>query len=140
MKLKCNCCDGIYNSFDVHFTSACDNKCAHCIDKCYDGLNISKSDVNAIVKTIVENKEGLDDVLLKLASKWDTLDFTTQRYIATTAAGSRQQSRFIAMMSDYGRTQELVSAAYNSAGASQEQFEKEVHDKLNNEYTIFRTT
>lgn len=68
--------------------------------------------------------EGLDDVLLKLASKWDTLDFTTQRYIATTAAGSRQQSRFIAMMSDYGRTQELVSAAYNSAGASQEQFEK----------------
>lgn len=68
--------------------------------------------------------EGLDDVLLKLASKWNTLDFTTQRYIATTAAGSRQQSRFIAMMSDYGRTQELVSAAYNSAGASQEQFEK----------------
>lgn len=68
--------------------------------------------------------EGLDDVLLKLASKWDTLDFTTQRYIATTAAGSRQQSRFIAMMSDYGRTQELVSAAYNSTGASQEQFEK----------------
>lgn len=68
--------------------------------------------------------EGLDDVLLKLASKWDTLDFTTQRYIATTAAGSRQQSRFIAMMSDYSRTQELVSAAYNSAGASQEQFEK----------------
>ena len=63
MKLKCNCCAGIYNSFDVHFTSACDNKCAHCIDKCYDGLNISKPDVNAIVKTIVENKEGLDDVL-----------------------------------------------------------------------------
>lgn len=68
--------------------------------------------------------EGLDDVLLKLASKWDTLDFTTQRYIATTAAGSRQQSRFIAMMSDYSRTQELVSAAYNSTGASQDQFEK----------------
>lgn len=63
MKLKCNCCDGIYNSFDVHFTSACDNKCAHCIDKCYAGFHISKPDVNAIVKTIVENKEGLDDVL-----------------------------------------------------------------------------
>ena len=68
--------------------------------------------------------EGLDDVLLKLASKWDTLDFTTQRYIATTAAGSRQQSRFIAMMSNYSRTQELVGAAYNSTGASQQQFEK----------------
>jgi hypothetical protein len=46
------------------------------------------------------------------------LDKNTQRYIATIAAGSRQQSRFIAMMSDYGRTQELVAAANTSAGAS----------------------
>ena len=63
MKLKCNCCDGIYNSFDVHFTSACDNKCAHCIDNKYDGFKICKPDVDAIVKTIVDNQDGLDDVL-----------------------------------------------------------------------------
>jgi len=68
--------------------------------------------------------EGLEDVLLRLAEKWDTLDFETQRYIATTAAGSRQQSRFIAMMSDYERTVELTNAANNSAGASTEQFNK----------------
>ena len=68
--------------------------------------------------------EGLDSILLKLSQKWDTLDFETQRYIATMAAGSRQQSRFIAMMSDYGRTTELVSEAQNSTGASQKQFEK----------------
>jgi hypothetical protein len=36
------------------------------------------------------------------------------------AAGSRQQSRFIAMMSNYERTMELVGAANNSSGASQE--------------------
>jgi hypothetical protein len=42
----------------------------------------------------------------------------SQRYIATMAAGSRQQSRFIAMMQDYDRTMELVDAAYNSSGAS----------------------
>jgi TP901 family phage tail tape measure protein len=66
----------------------------------------------------------LDDVFLELSEKWDSLDKNTQRYIATIAAGSRQQSRFIAMMSDYGRTQELVSAANNSAGASNRQFEK----------------
>ena len=66
----------------------------------------------------------LDDVFLELASKWDTLDTNTQRYIATIAAGSRQQSRFIAMMSDYSRTQELVQAANDSAGASNAQFEK----------------
>jgi len=63
MKLKCNCCDGIYNSFDVHFTSACDNKCAHCVDNCYQGTGIHKPDVNAIVDTIVQNQDGIDDVL-----------------------------------------------------------------------------
>lgn len=63
VKRKCNCCDGIYNSFDVHFTSACDNKCAHCVDHCYEGLHINRPDVNKIVQTIVENKDGLDDIL-----------------------------------------------------------------------------
>jgi TP901 family phage tail tape measure protein len=69
-----------------------------------------------------------------LSSKWDSLDTNTQRYIATIAAGSRQQSRFIAMMSDYSRTSELVAAANNSAGASNEQFEKtldSLQSKLN---------
>ena len=67
---------------------------------------------------------ALDEVFLELSKKWDTLDVNTQRYIATIAAGSRQQSRFIAMMSDYERTQELVMAANNSAGASTEQYNK----------------
>ena len=66
----------------------------------------------------------LDQVFLELAEKWDGLTTNTQRYIATIAAGSRQQSRFIAMMQDYERTSELVTAANNSAGASTEQFEK----------------
>ena len=76
----------------------------------------------------------LDDVFLEIAGKWSSLDTNTQRYIATIAAGSRQQSRFIAMMSDYERTMELVNAANNSTGASQKQFEKtteSLESKLN---------
>lgn len=61
--MKINCCDGIYNSLDVHFTSACDNKCAHCVDLCYEGLNIAKPNVDAIVDTIIKNSEGVDDIL-----------------------------------------------------------------------------
>ena len=68
--------------------------------------------------------KGLDEIFLELAQKWDSLTSVQQRYIATQAAGSRQQSRFIAMMSNYDRTVELVNAANNSAGASQEQFNK----------------
>ena len=68
--------------------------------------------------------KGLDDIFIELAEKWDSLDQVQQRYIATMAAGSRQQSRFIALMSDYKRTAELVSAANNANGASQEQYSK----------------
>lgn len=63
MKLKCNCCDGTYNSFDVHFTSACPFDCAHCIDKKYDGFGIVSPNIDAIVKTVTDNCEGVDDIL-----------------------------------------------------------------------------
>ena len=94
-----------------------------------EAININKIDtalqsVGLSLKGFLRGEEGLDDILLQLASKWDTLDIATQRYIATMAAGSRQQSRFLAMMSDYDRTLELVEAANNSAGASDKQFEK----------------
>lgn len=77
---------------------------------------------------------GLDDIFMELASKWDSLTSVQQRYIATQAAGSRQQSRFIALMQDYARTQELVGKAYNAEGASARQFEKtqeSLESKLN---------
>ena len=80
--------------------------------------------VGISMKAFFAGEEGLDSIFLKLAEKWDSLDTITQRYIATMAAGSRQQSRFLAMMGDYGRTMELVEAANNSAGAGTEQFEK----------------
>lgn len=92
-------------------------------------ININKIDtalknVGISLKDFLSGEIGLDQVLLQLASKWDTLDLATQRYIATTAAGSRQQSRFLAMMSNYSRTVELTGKAYNATGAGQEQFEK----------------
>ena len=96
-----------------------------------EGEVIEINKIDAALRTVgisltdfLKGEKGIDDIFLELASKWNTLDLATQRYIATTAAGSRQQSRFIAMMSNYDRTMELVTAANNSAGASQEQFDK----------------
>ena len=96
-----------------------------------DGEVIDSNKIEGALRTIgvaLRDASGqfrnLDDVFLDIAKKWKSLDTNTQRYIATMAAGSRQQSRFIAMMSDYERTMELVNAANNSAGASQKQFEK----------------
>ena len=96
-----------------------------------DGEEVSVNKVDAALASVgvsLKNAKGefrdLDDVFIELASKWNSLDMMSQRYIATMAAGSRQQSRFIAMMSNYDRTLELVDAAYSSAGASSRQFEK----------------
>ena len=96
-----------------------------------DGETVDYNKVDAALKTIgVDLKDtngqfrDLDQVFLDISQRWDSLTQTQQRYIATTAAGSRQQSRFIAMMSNYERTQELMSYANDSSGASNEQFGK----------------
>ena len=115
-----------------------------------EGESIEINKIDAALKTVgislkdfLRGEKGIDDIFLDLASKWDTLDLATQRYIATTAAGSRQQSRFIAMMSNYKRTMELVNAANNSAGASQNQYEKTLDSmeaklqKLKNAWDVF---
>lgn len=76
------------------------------------------------LKDFATGQEGLGEVFLKLGKRWDSLSVSQQRYIATQSSGARQQSRFIAMLQDYGRTQELVNAAYNSNGAAEVQFQK----------------
>lgn len=106
-----------------------------------DGEQVDANKIETALKSVgvaLRDSNGefrkLDDVFLDLAKRWDSLTVNEQRYIATMAAGSRQQSRFIAMMSDYDRTIELVDAAYSSAGSSQEQFEKtteSLESKLN---------
>lgn len=96
-----------------------------------EGVALDANKIDTALKTIgvdLKNQKGefrdLDDVFLDISERWDSLTQGQQRYIATIAAGSRQQSRFIAMMQNYERVKELVDAANNSAGAGQKQFEK----------------
>ena len=106
-----------------------------------DGEEVDYNKVDAALKSIgvsLTDTNGqfreLDQVFLDISSRWDGLTQTQQRYIATVAAGSRQQSRFIAMMDNYDRTVQLFEAANNSAGASDEQFGKtmdSLESKLN---------
>lgn len=96
-----------------------------------DGEEVDYNKVDTALKSIgvsLKDANGqfrnLDQVFLDIAQRWDGLTQTQQRYVATQAAGSRQQSRFIAMMSNYDRTVQLMDYANNSAGASNEQFGK----------------
>ena len=96
-----------------------------------DGEEVDFNRVDTALKTIgvdlvAANGQfrNLDEVFLDISKKWGSLTQMQQRYIATIAAGSRQQSRFIAMVGSYDRTMELMDYANESAGASQEQFNK----------------
>ena len=107
-----------------------------------EGEEIDVNKIDTALKTVgvrLTDTNGqmraLDKVILELAEKWNSLDSMTQRYLATMAAGSRQQSRFLALMSNSERLTELLGEAYNSAGAGAAQFAKtqeSLQSKINN--------
>ena len=109
-----------------------------------EGEEINVNKVQAALRSVgismtdfLVGNEGLDQVLLRLSEKWDNLTVVQQRYIATMAAGSRQQSRFIAMLQDNARLTDLIGAAYNSAGSGQKQYEKTL-DSLESKLTLLK--
>lgn len=115
-----------------------------------DGETVDANKIESALATAgvsLRNAQGefrnFDEVILELSGKWNTLDVMTQRYIATMAAGSRQQSRFIALVSDNARLTELVGYAADSAGAANTQFEKTLDsleskiNKLKNAWGLF---
>ena len=92
-----------------------------------DGVSANK--VEAALATIgiaLRDTAGefrpLQDVMDELGMKWNSLTRNQQAYIATVAAGSRQQSRFLALMNNYDRTLDLIAESQNSAGAAAEQY------------------
>ena len=62
-----------------------------------------------------------EDVLDELGKKWADLNSNQQAAIAKALAGTRQQSRLIAMMNDYERVTELQTIAQRSQGATMAQ-------------------
>lgn len=85
------------------------------VDKALKSVGISLTDTNGEVR-------DLSEVLDELGQMWQNLTRNQKSYLATAIAGTRQQSRFYALMNDYDRTLELVAEGSNSAGKAQQQF------------------
>lgn len=88
-----------------------------------DGMNINNVETQlAYVGIALRNTNGelrsTEEVLNELGEKWDTLSSNQQAAVAKALAGTRQQSRLIAMMTDYERVTELQEIAQRSAGAT----------------------
>ena len=87
------------------------------VAKALDNIGVSLMDANGQFR-------DLELVLTEVGKKWDTLNKNQQANVAVALAGTRQQSRLIAMMQDFDRTLELVDIAANSYGATLAQSEK----------------
>ena len=77
--------------------------------------------VDIALKNTNGELRSTEDVLDELGRKWNTLSTNQQAAIAKALAGTRQQSRLIAMMDDYDRVIELQQISMRSAGATSAQ-------------------
>jgi hypothetical protein len=91
-----------------------------------DGMDISRVETALRqVGVALRDEQGqfrnLELVLTELGQRWSTLNTNQQASIAVSLAGTRQQSRLIAIMQDFDRTLELIDISQNSAGATMAQ-------------------
>lgn len=113
-----------------------------------DGEAIAFNKVDTALQSIgisIKDAQGqfrdFDDVIFELSEKWDSLDKNTQRYIATIMAGNRQQSRFIALVDNWERLDEVSGIAENSEDAGLIQYSKTLDSldaKISNLKTSFQ--
>ena len=88
-----------------------------------DGMDVNR--VESALKNIgvdLRDASGefrnLDQVLIEVGHKWDSITRSQQAYVATTLAGTRQQTRLIALFENFDRTLELIDVSQQSAGAA----------------------
>lgn len=91
-----------------------------------DGMDINRVEVALRqVGVALRDSSGqfrdMESVLTDVGMRWETLNANQQASIAVSLAGTRQQSRLIAIMSGFDRTLELVNISQNSAGATMAQ-------------------
>lgn len=107
----------------------------------YNKTDAALRSVGISLKDAQGQFRNFDDVIFELSAKWDSLDKNTQRYIATIMAGNRQQSRFIALVDNWERLDEVAGAAQDSEDAGLLQYAKtldSLETKLNNISTSFQ--
>lgn len=78
-----------------------------------NGLGIKLRDSNSEFRNFGE-------VLDEVGAKWDSFSSVQQRAIATAFAGTRQQTKFISLMSGWSQAAEYSAVAADSAGKSAE--------------------
>lgn len=80
----------------------------------FNKVDAALQSVGISMKTAEGQFREFTDVIVELGEKWAELDSVQQRYIATQFAGNRQQSRFLALVSNIDLLKQNISVAESS--------------------------
>ena len=80
----------------------------------FNKVDAALQSVGISMKTADGQFREFTDVIIELGEKWNELESTQQRYIATQFAGNRQQSRFLALVSNVDLLKSNLDYAENS--------------------------
>jgi TP901 family phage tail tape measure protein len=86
-----------------------------------DGMSLNRVErallsIGIPLRDITGQFRNLEQVLIDVGDKWDTLTSIEQAYLATALAGSRQQPRLLAVYNDFARTKELIQISADATG------------------------
>lgn len=80
----------------------------------YNKVDAALQSIGISMKTADGQFREFTDVIIELGEKWNELDSVQQRYIATQFAGNRQQSRFLALVSNVDLLKQNIAVAEDS--------------------------
>ena len=100
----------------------------------FDKLGVAMYDTNGQLKS------GYD-LLRGLYNQWGDLDGNTQKYIATTIAGTTQLNNFLALMNNFGHAVDATNTALDSQGSAMREnsaFMESIQAKLSQLQSTFQ--
>lgn len=83
------------------------------VESAFKSIGVAFTDSGGQIRDVFSILEDASEV-------WDTLDKNTKSYIATQAAGTRQQNKFFSIMDNFNRVLELNNQLTDSAGKLQQ--------------------
>ena len=84
------------------------------VEMSFNKVDEALQSVGISLQTADHQFRDFTEVILELTDVWDKLDSAQQRYIATQFAGNRQQSRFLALVSNGDLLRENIEVAEDS--------------------------
>ncbi len=91
------------------------NENLNTVQKAFESVGITFLDTAGQIRPV-------GDLLTDLAGRWENLNKNTQMMIANQAAGVRQQNRFLALMDNFARKQEIQNELMEAGGTLNEQY------------------